>query len=97
MAIEADPAISTVGLGGLPDRDGRVTLDAAIMDGDGHCGAVACLQNILHPVAVARRILEKTPHVMLVGEGALQFARDEGFPEQNLLTPAAERAWREFA
>ncbi len=96
MVVEADPTISTVGLGGYPDRDGRVTLDAAIMDGDGGCGAVACLENIVHPVAVARRIMERTPHVMLVGEGALQFARDEGFPEQNLLTPAAEQAWREW-
>lgn len=93
---EADPENHTVGLGGYPDRDGHVTLDACVMDHLGNLGAVACLEDIVHAVSVARRVMEKTPHVLLVGEGALQFALAEGFPRQNLLTPAAEKAWREW-
>ncbi|AND68667.1 hypothetical protein ATSB10_12130 [Dyella thiooxydans] len=90
---EADRANHSVGLGGYPDRDGHVTLDASIMDGDGRCGAVACIERIVHPIRVARRVMEVTPHVLLVGEGALQFAREQGFHEQDLLTPEAEKAW----
>ncbi|MFT4603563.1 MAG: N4-(beta-N-acetylglucosaminyl)-L-asparaginase [Rhodothermales bacterium] len=90
---EADPRITTVGYGGAPDRDGTVTLDACIMDHQGRCGSVAFLQNIVHPISVARRVMEETPHVMLVGEGALQFARNQGFEETNLLTPESEAAW----
>jgi L-asparaginase/N4-(beta-N-acetylglucosaminyl)-L-asparaginase len=93
---EADPKVNSVGYGGLPDRDGRVTLDACIMDERGNCGAVAGLEHILHPISVARRVMEDTPHVMLVGEGALQFALSKGFKKQNLLTPAAEKAWKEW-
>ncbi|MFN4005946.1 MAG: N(4)-(beta-N-acetylglucosaminyl)-L-asparaginase [Chitinophagaceae bacterium] len=69
-----------VGLGANPDRDGKVTLDASIMDHQGNCGSVAFLERIAHPIAVARRVMEKTPHVFLVGEGAQQFAVAEGFP-----------------
>lgn len=93
---EADPDNHSVGLGGYPDRDGHVTLDACIMDHLGRLGAVACLEDIVHAVSVARRVMENTPHVLLVGEGALLFALAEGFPRQALLTPAAERAWREW-
>ncbi len=93
---EADPASRSVGLGGLPDRDGKVTLDACIMDERSRAGSVGFLQHILHPVSVARLVMEKTPHVMLVGEGALQFALANGFTKQNLLTPEAEAAWREW-
>lgn len=93
---EADPENHSVGYGGYPDRDGHVTLDACIMDHAGNLGAVACLEDIVHAVSVARRVMEKTPHVLLVGEGALQFALGEGFPRQNLLTPEAEAAWREW-
>src|SRR5690606_17624690 len=93
---EADPTGSSVGIGGFPDRDGKVTLDACIMDENGECGSVAFLQHIKHPVSVARMVMEKTPHVMLVGEGALQFALDNGFTKENLLTPEAERAWKEW-
>ncbi|HEX2082200.1 MAG TPA: N(4)-(beta-N-acetylglucosaminyl)-L-asparaginase [Xanthomonadaceae bacterium] len=93
---EADPENHTVGLGGYPDRDGHVTLDACVMDHLGNLGAVACLEDVVHAVSVARRVMEKTPHVLLVGEGARQFALAEGFPRQNLLTPAAEKAWREW-
>ncbi|WP_116124204.1 N(4)-(beta-N-acetylglucosaminyl)-L-asparaginase [Lewinella sp. IMCC34183] len=90
---EADPEVSTVGIGGRPDRDGIVTLDAAIMDGAGDCGSVLALQEILHPISVARRVMENTPHVMLAGEGAQQFAIAEGFPLTDLLTDAARVDW----
>lgn len=93
---EADPSVTSVGYGGLPDRDGHVTLDACIMDETGRCGAVAFLTDIKHPISVARRVMEKTPHVMLVGEGARQFALDQGFPKENLLTEEARRAWQEW-
>ncbi|MDQ2656709.1 MAG: isoaspartyl peptidase/L-asparaginase, partial [Bacteroidota bacterium] len=68
---EGDPDVSTVGFGGFPDRDGKVTLDACIIDEQGNCGSVAFLQHIVHPISVARLVMEKTPHVMLVGDGAL--------------------------
>ena len=91
---EADPTSMSVGYGGLPDATGRVTLDACIMDEHGNCGSVAFLEHIMHPISVARRVMEHTPHVMLVGEGALEFAIQQGFETQNLLTPEAEREWR---
>jgi N4-(beta-N-acetylglucosaminyl)-L-asparaginase len=90
---EADPAIQSVGYGGFPDRDGRVTLDACVMDEKGNCGAVVFLEHILHPVSVARAVMEKTPHVLLAGEGALQFALANGFKKENLLTPESKAAW----
>lgn len=93
---EADPEVMTVGYGGYPDREGKVTLDACIMDETQNCGSVAFLQNIKHPISVARKVMDETPHVMLVGEGALQFAKSQGFKEENLLTPKAEKAWREW-
>lgn len=92
---EAEDNMS-VGYGGLPDRDGHVTLDACIMDENGECGSVAFLEGIKHPISVARLVMEKTPHVMLVGEGALQFAKDEGFTQEDLLTERAEKAWQEW-
>jgi N4-(beta-N-acetylglucosaminyl)-L-asparaginase len=93
---EADPLETSVGLGGLPDRDGKVTLDACIMDEKGNCGSVAFLQHILHPVSVARMVMEKTPHVMLTGKGALRFALENGFKKTKLLTKASEKAWKEW-
>ncbi|HEC42794.1 MAG TPA: glycosylasparaginase [Bacteroides sp.] len=90
---EADPDIGSVGYGGLPDADGNVTLDACIMDPSGDAGSVACIKEIMHPISVARKVMEKTPHVMLVGEGAQKFAEKEGFPRENLLTPRAKKAW----
>jgi N4-(beta-N-acetylglucosaminyl)-L-asparaginase len=93
---EADPKETSVGLGGLPDRDGRVTLDACIMDEFANIGAVACLEHIVHPISVARKVMEKTPHVMLVGDGALQFALANGFKKEKLLTPESEKAWKEW-
>jgi N4-(beta-N-acetylglucosaminyl)-L-asparaginase len=94
---EGDPKETSVGLGGLPDRDGHVTLDACIMDEQGRCGAVAFLEHIVHPISVARMVMEKTPHVMLVGEGALQFALANGFKKEKLLTKESEKAWKEWA
>jgi len=86
-----------VGLGGNPDRDGIVTLDACIMDHKFNCGSVAALERIKHPIQVARRVMEKTPHVMLVGEGAQQFAVAQGFPlEPSQLSPDAEKAYKEW-
>ena len=96
MVPESDPNESSVGFGGLPDREGKVTLDACIMDSEGNCGSVAFLQHIKNPVRVARKVMEDTPHVMLVGEGALQFALESGFEKINLLTPNAEKAWKEW-
>ncbi|PWU02444.1 MAG: glycosylasparaginase [Bacteroidetes bacterium] len=93
---EADPKNQSVGYGGLPDRDGRVTLDACIMDHLGNCGSVMCLEHIMHPISVARLVMEKTPHVVLVGDGALQFALAEGFEKINLLTPESEKVWKEW-
>lgn len=93
---EADETNQSVGYGGLPDRDGKVTLDACIMDHFGNCGAVLALENIMHPISVARLVMEKTPHVMLAGVGALQFALEQGFKTENLLTPASEKAWKEW-
>lgn len=93
---EGDPKESSVGLGGLPDRDGRVTLDSCIMDEFANCGAVACLEHIVHPVSVARKVMEKTPHVFLVGEGALKFALDQGFKKENLLTKDSKKAWKNW-
>ncbi len=93
---EAELCNPTVGRCGNPDRDGILTLDASIMDGDGRCGAVAALEDIDHPISVARRVMEKTPHVMLVGKGAQQFAVEQGFRKQRLLTPEAEQAWQEW-
>ena len=86
-----------VGLNGNPDRDGFVTLDASIMDENFNCGGVADLQHVKHPISVARRVMEKTPHVLLVGEGALQFAVAEGFPvEPEYLSPKAESNYKKW-
>lgn len=93
---EADESNSSVGLGGMPDRDGHVTLDACVMTWAGDIGAVCALEDVVHAVSVARAVMEKTPHTMLVGAGARTFAVDQGFPTQNLLTPRAEAAWREW-
>lgn len=96
LVPEADPEVRTVGYGGFPDREGKVTLDACIMDKDSNCGAVAFLQHIKHPISVARKVMEDTPHVMLVGEGALNFALEKGFKKENLLTPASEKDWKNW-
>lgn len=93
---EADPSDISVGYGGLPDRDGKVTLDACIMDEMGNIGSVMALEKIMHAVSVARLVMEKTPHVQIAGEGALQLALANGFKEMNLLTPNSERTWKDW-
>ena len=96
MVTESDPNNQSVGLGGLPDRDGNVTLDACIMNHKGDCGAVAFLKEIENPIAVARKVMEETPHVLLVGQGAQEFALSQGFEKKNLLTDSARKAWLEW-
>ncbi|HEV7778407.1 MAG TPA: N(4)-(beta-N-acetylglucosaminyl)-L-asparaginase [Luteibacter sp.] len=93
---EADLRNHSVGRAGYPDRDGKVTLDASIMDEQGNCGAVAAIEHIAHPISVARAVMEKTPHVLLVGDGALEFAMQQGFPKEELLTPESAKAWHEW-
>jgi N4-(beta-N-acetylglucosaminyl)-L-asparaginase len=93
---EGDPNERSVGYGGRPDRDGKVTLDACIMDEFSNIGSVACLEYIKHPISVARAVMEKTPHVMLVGKGALQFALSQGFKKENLLVEESEKEWKEW-
>ncbi|MAL59935.1 MAG: glycosylasparaginase [Flavobacteriaceae bacterium] len=93
MVEEANAEGQSVGIGGLPDRDGNVTLDACIMNKEGNYGAVVYLQNIKHPISVARKVMENTPHVILAGKGAEQFAYSEGFQKENLLTEASKKAW----
>jgi isoaspartyl peptidase/L-asparaginase-like protein (Ntn-hydrolase superfamily) len=96
MVPEADPEVTSVGLGGMPDAEGNVTLDASIMAPDGRAGSVTYLQHILHPISVARLVMEKTPHVILSGAGALKFALDQGFNKENLLTEAAEKEYKKW-
>lgn len=96
MIEEADIRNTTVGRGGAPDREGNVTLDACIMAPNGDAGAVVYLKNNTHAVSVARKVMEETPHVILAGEGADQFAREQGFQKEDLLTDASKRAYKEW-
>lgn len=96
MIEEANLKNTTVGKGGAPDREGNVTLDACIMAPNGDAGSVVYLKNNTHAVSVARKVMEETPHVMLAGEGADQFARENGFEKENLLTPSSEEAYKEW-
>ena len=93
---EADPNDQSVGYGGHPDREGNVTLDACIMNSQGDYGAVTYLQNIKHPISVARKVMEETPHVMLAGEGAYQFAISQGFKHEDLLTDKTKADYNEW-
>ena len=93
---EANEKGQSVGKGGLPDRDGHVTLDACIMNKDGDCGSVVYLQNVTHAISVARKVLKDTPHVMLAGKGAEQFAYESGFKKENLLTESSKKAWEDW-
>jgi len=95
--VENDPEDDSVGLGGLPNEDGVVELDACVMDGpSGLGGAVAALQNIKNPAQVALKVMRHTDHVLLVGEGALRFARSFGFKEENLLTEKSRQKWLDW-
>lgn len=92
--VERDPADTSVGYGGLPNEDGVVELDSCVMHGPTHnAGAVAALRNIKTPSSVAKLVMERTDHVLLVGQGALRFAKAHGFKEEELLTPEARRHW----
>ena len=93
---EGDPNVITVGKGGIPDASGQVTLDACIMDEKGRAGSVTYIQHIVHPVSVARLVMEKTPHVMLSGKGALKFALDNGFEKERLLTKKRKEEWKKW-
>ncbi|OAI40823.1 N4-(beta-N-acetylglucosaminyl)-L-asparaginase [Planctomycetaceae bacterium SCGC AG-212-D15] len=94
QACEDDPKVNSVGYGGLPNALGTVQLDACVMDGTTlSCGAVAAVENVVHVAALARRVMEKTPHILLAGEGARTFAVQQGFPLQNLLTPESLVEW----
>jgi len=97
VIITENEIVCCVGLGANPDRDGIVTLDASIMDHQSNCGSVAFLEGIKHPIAVARKVMEKTPHVLLVGEGAQKFALSEGFAlEEKKLSADAKKAYNEW-
>ncbi len=96
MIEEANLKNTTVGKGGAPDREGNVTLDACIMSPEGDAGAVVYLKNNTHAVSVARKVMEETPHVMLAGEGADQFAREMGFEKEDLLTESSEQSYKEW-
>lgn len=96
MVVESDPANTSVGLAAFPDRDGHVTLDACLMDEFGNAGSVLFLEGIEHPVAVARLVMDKTPHVMLAGDGALQFALENGFRQRKGLSAQAKQAYAEW-
>jgi len=93
---EDDPTNSSVGYGGLPDEDGIVTLDASVMDWKGNAGSVAGIEGIKNPISVAKLVMQKTKHVMLVGDGAKKFALENGFKEENLLTENSRKAWEEW-
>jgi isoaspartyl peptidase/L-asparaginase-like protein (Ntn-hydrolase superfamily) len=94
QVIEDDPKVNSVGYGGLPNSIGTVSLDACVMDGRTlNCGSVAAVENVVHVAALAQRVMERTPHVMLVGEGARLFAVQQGFPLQNLNTPESLAEW----
>jgi len=93
MIEEADVNNQSVGKGGRPDRDGQVTCDACIMDKEGNCGSVVYLQNVVHAISVARKVMEDTPHVMLAGDGAEQFAYENGFQKEELLIEKSKKEW----
>jgi L-asparaginase/N4-(beta-N-acetylglucosaminyl)-L-asparaginase len=93
VACELDPAVDSVGVGGLPDASGEVSLDGAVMLSPARSAGVAHIRRYAHPVSIARRVMEKTPHKLLVGEGAERFAASEGFATAELLTDAARRKW----
>ncbi len=93
---ELDVEDSSVGIGGLPDAKGRVTLDASIMDHMGNAGSVTYLQNILHPISIARLVMDSTPHVMLSGDGAYEFALQHGYEKVELLTDSARARWQQW-
>lgn len=96
MVVESDPNNSSVGLGGMPDNTGNIALDACIMSADGNCGAVCMLERIEHPISVARKVMEDTPHVLLAADGAFKFAISKGFKKRNLNTKNSKQSYKEW-
>ena len=97
VAVEENNILNTtVGNGGAPDREGNVTLDACVMSPDGDCGSVLYVKNVKNVAALARKVMEDTPHVILAGDGAEAFAFANGFAKENLLTPQSKEAWQEW-
>lgn len=97
LPVESNPEDHTVGYSGLPNLLGEVELDASLMDGRTlQAGAVGAVKNFEHAISIARKVMEELPHVLLAGTGAERFAKEMNFPERNLLTPEAERVWREI-
>lgn len=96
-AVENDPTINSVGVGGLPDANGHVSLDGCVMTDPNRCGSVACIRHFANPCAIARSVMEKTIHIMLVGDGAEEFADREGYTRQELLTPHARAEWEKWS
>jgi N4-(beta-N-acetylglucosaminyl)-L-asparaginase len=93
---EADILNTTVGKGGAPDREGTVSLDACVMDSNGNCGAVLAVENITHVAALAKDVMEKTPHVILAGDGARKFAVEQGYKTEDLLSESSKKAWKKW-
>ena len=97
VAIEEEnPKNTTVGYGGAPDRTGKVTLDACVMNHLGDCGSVVAVENIVNVARLAKDVMEKTPHVMLSGKGAEEFAISQGYKKTNLLTDKSKKEWEEW-
>lgn len=94
--VESDPNDMSVGYGGRPDREGNVTLDACIMDSEGNAGAVTYLQGYMHPISVAKKVLTETPHVILSGTGAAQFAHNQGFKKVDLMTENSTKQYKKW-
>jgi N4-(beta-N-acetylglucosaminyl)-L-asparaginase len=95
-AVEADPACMTVGYGSYPDAAGEVTLDASIMLSPARCGSVCFVRRIMHPVSLARLVMERTPHVMLAGDGAERFAASQGIAPEDLASDASRKAYAKW-
>ena len=97
VAIEESNTLNTtVGKGGAPDREGKVSLDACVMNSKGNCGAVMAVENITHVAALAKDVMEKTPHAILAGEGARKFALEQGYQAENLLSEESKKAWQKW-
>src|SRR5712671_81412 len=96
IAVESDPEVDSVGIGGTPDADGNITLDGSIMLSPEKSAGVACIRHYAHPVSIARKVMEKTPHKLLVGEGAEKFAATCGFKKEKLLTAEAIAWWKKW-
>jgi len=96
IAVESDPEVDSVGIGGTPDAEGKITLDGSIMLSPQKSAGVACIRHYAHPVSIARKVMEKTPHKLLVGEGAEKFAAACGFKKEKLLTAEAVAWWKKW-